>query len=87
MVANPFRTFFEEWRVASWKLRIFLIWQSLNVLLALVLISTSFLLIPLVMSPGSQQNLLLAFIALALVWICSIFTISPAYERCSPNEE
>jgi len=79
MVVNPFQTFFEEWRAAGWKLRIFLLWGSLNDALSIALLVGSFLLIPLTVTPGSQQTLLLAFIALAMVWICSIFTIQPVY--------
>lgn len=68
-------------------MRAFVVWNAGNTVVAVGLLVGAFALLVVANAPGFQRTPLLAYIAVAVLWLVSIFTIGPAYERFAPAEE
>lgn len=66
--------------------RAFLLWDAGNTVVAVGLLVGAFALLVVTAEPGFQRGPLLAYIAVAVAWLLSIFTIGPLYERFAPEE-
>ncbi|WP_135364870.1 hypothetical protein [Halosimplex halophilum] len=66
--------------------RAFLLWNAGNTVVAVGLLVGAFALLVVTNAPGFQRGALLAYIAVAVLWLVSIFTIGPLYERLVPEE-
>ncbi|WP_436911190.1 hypothetical protein [Halosimplex marinum] len=64
----------------------FLVWNAGNTVVAVGLLVGAFALLVVTSAPGFQRGVLLAYIAVAVLWLVSIFTIGPLYERFAPGE-
>jgi len=66
--------------------RAFLLWNASNTVGAVGLLGGAFALLVVTDAPGFQRGVLLAYITVAVLWLVSIFTIGPAYDRFVPEE-
>ncbi|QPV64929.1 hypothetical protein I7X12_10105 [Halosimplex litoreum] len=65
--------------------RVFLLWNAGNTVGAVGLLVGAFALLVVTNAPGFQRDVLLAYITLAVLWLVSIFTIGPLYDRVVPE--
>lgn len=87
MILYRLRRFVAAWREEDTRVQAFLAWNAANTLTAFALLFSSFFLLVLASAPGYQRTLLLAYIAVAVVWLLSVFVIGPVYDRVVPSEE
>jgi hypothetical protein len=65
--------------------RAFLLWDAGNTVGAVGLLVGAFALLVVTNAPGFQRGALLAYITVAVLWLVSIFTIGPLYDRLVPE--
>lgn len=68
-------------------MRLFLLWNAGNTVFAVGLLVGAFALLVVTNAPGFQRGVLLGYIVVAVLWLVSIFTIGPVFERFGPSEE
>jgi len=69
----------------SARTRAFLLWNAGNTVGAVGLLVGAFALLVVTNAPGFQRGVLLAYITVAALWLVSIFTIGPVYDRFVPE--
>lgn len=87
MIGYRVRRFLEAWRAEEGRMRLFLLWSGANTVLAFALLVGAFALLVVTNAPGYQRAVLVAYVAVAVAWMLSIFTIGPVYDRTVPVEE
>ncbi|MFC7140935.1 hypothetical protein ACFQMA_14010 [Halosimplex aquaticum] len=80
------RQFLAAWREEERAMQAFLLWNAGNTAVAVALLVGAFALLVATSAPGFQRTPLLSYIAVAVVWLVSIFGIGPAYDRVEPAE-
>lgn len=85
-MTGAIQRFLEAMREESPAMRVFVLWNASNTVLAAGLLVGAFALLVVTSAPGFQREVLLAYIAVAVAWLVSIFTIGPAFERFGPGE-
>lgn len=86
MIGYRIRAFLDHYREAGRTMRLFLLWNAANTVLAFALLVGSFVLLVVANAPGSQRPLLLSFTVVAVLWLLSVFVIGPVYDRVDPAE-
>ncbi|WP_415379515.1 hypothetical protein [Halosimplex sp. TS25] len=86
MIGYRIRQFLAAWREESRAMQAFLLWNAGNTVVAVGLLVGAFALLVVTSAPGFQRAVLLSYIAVAVVWLVSIFAIGPAYDRVEPAE-
>jgi hypothetical protein len=86
MLGYRLRRFLDVWAQADRPTRVFLAWNAANTWLAFALLVGAVALLAVMSSPGFQRAILLSYIAVALLWLVSVFVIGPAYERVAPAD-
>lgn len=84
MIGYRIRRFGEAWAESGPVVRVFLLWNATNTVLAFGLAASSVVLLSVTTVPGFQRALLFGYIAVAVAWTLSVFLIGPAYERAAP---
>ncbi|MFB6087558.1 MAG: hypothetical protein ABEJ85_03465 [Haloarculaceae archaeon] len=87
MIGYRIRRFLDAWANADTDVRVFLAWQAANTGVAFGLLFSSFFLLFVMNAPGFQRAILFGYIAVAVLWICSIFGIEPVYRWVGPEPE
>jgi len=87
MIGYRLRLFLEAWREETGATRAFLLWGGANTVVAFALLFGAFGVLVATSAPGFQRGILLGYVAVAVCWLVSIFTIGPAYERVVPPEK
>jgi len=87
MIGYRVRRFLEVWEEEDRTMRAFLAWNAANTWLAFALLVGSVGLLAVMSAPGFQRTVLLSYIAVAVVWLVSVFVIGPVYERVVTPEE
>lgn len=82
---GPVRRFLATLAEEDARTRAFLLWNAGNTAVAVGLLVGAFALLVVTSEPGFQRGLLLTYIAVAVLWLVSIFTIGPAYDRFAPE--
>lgn len=85
MIGYRIRRFLDAWRGEDRVTRLFLAWNAANTLVAFALLFGAFALLVVTNAPGYQRTPLLAYVAVAVAWLFSVFGIGPAYERFAPE--
>ncbi|WP_459193455.1 hypothetical protein [Halosimplex sp. J119] len=86
MIGSQIRRFLAAWREESRAMQAFLLWDAGNTVVAVGLLVGAFALLVATSAPGFQRTPLLAYIAVAVCWLLSIFVIGPVYDRVGPAE-
>ncbi|WP_436925293.1 hypothetical protein [Halosimplex amylolyticum] len=86
MIGYRIRQFVAAWREEGRAMQAFLLWNAGNTVVAVGLLVGAFALLVVTNAPGFQRTPLLAYIAVAVGWLVSIFAIGPAYDRVEPAE-
>jgi len=87
MIGYRVQRFLETWRAEDRTTRLFLLWNGANTVVAFALLFGAFGILVATSAPGFQRGVLLAYVAVAVVWLVSIFAIAPVYDRVVPPEE
>lgn len=86
MLGYRVRRFLALWAEAGRTMRAFLLWSGANTVVAFGLLVTSVFLLVVMNAPGFQRTVLFGYIAVAVVWIVSIFLIDAVYSYVDPAE-
>jgi len=87
MIGYRVRRFLDAWRAEDRATRLFLLWNGANTVVAFALLFGAFGLLFATSRPGYQRAVLVGYVAVAVVWLVSIFAIAPVYDRLVPPEE
>ncbi|WP_123535195.1 hypothetical protein [Halosimplex salinum] len=87
MIGYRIQQFLAAWREEGRAMQAFLLWNAGNTVVAVGLLVGAFALLVVTNAPGFQRGVLLGYIVVAVLWLVSIFTIGPAYDRFVPPEE
>jgi hypothetical protein len=87
MIGYRVRRFLEAWRAEDRATKLFLLWNGANTVVAFALLFGAFGILVATREPGFQRAILVGYVAVAVVWLVSIFAIAPAYDRVVPPEE
>jgi len=87
MIGYRVQRFLDTWRAEDRTTRLFLLWNGANTVVAFALLFGAFGILVATNAPGFQRGVLLAYVAVAVVWLVSIFAIAPVYDRFVPHEE
>jgi len=87
MIGYRVRRFLDAWRAEDRATKCFLLWNGANTVVAFALLFGAFGVLVATSEPGFQRTVLVAYVAVAVGWLVSIFAIAPAYDRFVPHEE